>query len=190
MTITKSSAERIAKAACDKQFEKERLREAQTEDRLARSAYNSVYPKKERDAALDFPNSKKWFPYKNQLVINVAGQWHHLHLKDGEYLPLRHIDNRNVVPQSPLSEEILSFISARDQRNKERDAIRTSLVATILSARTYKKLALGWPEGKQFFEKELEAEGKPGQQVALSFDAINASLGLTKRKAQHSAPVA
>ena len=56
--------------------------------------------------------------------------------------------------------------------------VADSSAASILAARSFKRLASAWPEGRRFYEQRLNAETTRGTALSVPFAAINATLGL------------
>ena len=56
--------------------------------------------------------------------------------------------------------------------------VADSSAASILAARSFKRLASAWPASRRFYEQRRNAETTRGTALSAPFTAINATLGL------------
>lgn len=177
MIISRSAAETIAHIACRDAHAKDREQEALREHELAAECWAHVFPQGVREAALAMP--KGWLRLEGCLRFN-AGGWTVL-LNHNKSLPVPYLSEYGILGSltGELADRVRAFVVERDNKKAERKKAFRDLTAAILAARTYKQLAVAWPEGLPYFEDHLpKKKGQPSTALAIPFAKINEALGL------------
>ena len=186
MIISRSAAEMIAHIACRDAHAKDREEEALRENDLAVECWEHVFPKYVRDAALLMPED--WFRRDDCLRFN-AGGWTAL-LSHSKGLPVPYRSGCGILGSltGELADRVRAFVVERDNKKAERAKALRDLTAAILAARTYKQLAVAWPEGLPYFKDYLpKKKGEPSTAIAVPFAKINEVLGLPAKEATDDA---
>ena len=181
MIISASNAEYIAQEACREAHLKEKNEYRIRENDLAVECWVSVFPKEVREAALAMPEG--WLRLDTCLRFNAGGWNVYLDHVKGLPVPYRMGCNNLGTLTGELADRARAFVVERDKKKEERGKEFRDLRAAILAARTYKQLALAWPEGLPYFEAFLpQSRGKPSTAIAIPFAQLNEALGLTAKE--------
>lgn len=178
MIISRSAAEAITYTALREAHLKERQEEELRENDLAVECWASVFPQDVRDAALAMP--KGWLRLDTCLLFNADGWTILLNHQKGLPVPYHAGCDKIGALTGELSDRARAFVVERDRKKDERGKAYRDLMAAILAARTYKQLAVAWPEGLPYFENYLpKKKGQPSTALAIPFAKINEALGLS-----------
>lgn len=181
MIISRSAAETIAHTACRDAHAKDREQEALREHELAVECWAHVFPQAVREAVLGLPEG--WFRLDECLRFNAGGWTVLLSHKKGLPVPYRSGCGILGSLTGELADRARAFVVERDNKKAERAKAFRDLTAAILDARTYKQLAVAWPEGLPYFEDYLpKKNGQPSTALAIPFAKINEVLGLPAKE--------
>lgn len=181
--ISKDLAGRIASAAINHSFQADIDREQKEEARLAHRVYVAIFPKAERDLAASLP--KRWVVWASAFCVNADG--YSITLATDEPLPVPSAENQWNAPRigtvsGDLSKAVRDFAEKKETARLFRKKAKADLSASIVMARSFKKLADVWPEGLEFFKEFADAEQRRGTALAIPFEDINKTLGLKRQK--------
>lgn len=178
--ITIERADRIAVNAVIDAFKARKEKLLLIEHEKAFAAWCFLYG--EHAKALAKIN-KDLFRTSNQLKFNVGGWSVDLKLPPDKYLAVKSGYGDGFcgnISDPAVVADIQAFVKQRTALEEEIKSRTSQLAATIRAARTWKKLAELWPEGKEFFAKDLADADKPGTNLTVNFDTLNKALGLPK----------
>ena len=181
MIISASNAEFIAQEACREAHLKEQNEYRVRENDLAEECWKQVFPAAVREIVLAMPEG--WLRLDKCLLFNAGGWNVYLDHAKGLPVPYRMGCNNLGTLTGELADRARAFVVERDKKKEERAKSFRDLRAAILAARTYKQLALAWPEGLPYFEVYLpQSKNKPSTAVAIPFAKLNETLGLTAKE--------
>lgn len=175
-TISKDAAEIVARRACAASFEANASEYQAQEAALAERCWAAVLPENERRLAESLPDG--WIRRDKCLCFNAAGWRVILNHPTGLVIPsgVGFCKEIGALP-AELGKEVQAFIQRKEQAKERRREAERELLQSIRGARTWKRLAEAWPEGKPFFEGFLAA-ATGSRALAIPFTKINETLGL------------
>lgn len=119
--------------------------------------------------------SKEWQSYHVD-GMNIADMAMDYPYETKDRILIKKYDERMVIPQSPLVEELMVKIKeAEDLYSADKD-VTVNVTALVNSVTTVKKLIEVWPESAELIPSEVESIKK--QLPAINMSSLNAAIGI------------
>ena len=172
--MSKSLAERIARAATEKHYSLMKKRQKEEAEAVALEVYEHVLG----DALKILPKIPKGFlKMSERFEGRNGGQYMSFYLSKAHPLPYTMDDMVTKNIGSELATRYFKQHLAHEQEKKDYESLKTKVQVLCESTRDIKSLRKVWPEGNEFY-KDLDFEKQLGTAVYFPTAELNAALGL------------